>query len=837
MKTILSIFLISNCFTGYSQIMLPVYQGAFSRKTPAVTTVTSTTGKIWMDRNLGATQVATSSNDALSYGDLYQWGRGSDGHQIRTPLSGETTTISSTDTPGNTNFIKVSSSPYDWRSGQNANLWQGVNGINNPCPTGYRLPTETELNAERNNGGTGFWGTGSAQNNAAGAFASVLKLPVAGARGNSSGLLGNVGIRGDYWSSTVDGTGAKTLSFEGGLNFFTNGRAFGFSVRCIKGEESSGGTAVVSSYFSASSAGIMIAGTAVTSVTQTITATVTQVGDYSITATANGVTFAATGAFAGTGAQSIVLTATGTPSAVGSNNFILNTSINLTFSRTTAGSVTSATGKIWMDRNLGATRVATSSTDHLAYGSLYQWGRGTDGHQSISWTGPTAGTAVNGLTTTLSSTDTPGNTNFIKVSSSPHDWRSGQNANLWQGVSGINNPCPSGYRLPTRLELNAERALFTTQNAAGAFASILKLPVAGYRSNSDGSFNFVGGSGYYWSSTVSDSLARSLIFNSGGAFMFSNGRAHGFSVRCIKGEESSGGTAVVSSYVSASSAGTMIAGTAVTDVTQTITATVTQVGDYSITATANGVTFAGSGTFTVTGAQAIVLTATGTPTTAAGSPFSYALNTTPSCSFNRTVAGVGDVISTTGKIWMDRNLGATQVATSSTDHLSYGSLYQWGRGNDGHQLINYSDAFTGASVNGITTTLSTGDAPGNNLFINGQNNWRTEQNDNLWQAVNGINNPCPSGYRLPTSTELNEEGLSWSLNNNATGAFASPLKLPMAGFRSFSSGSVIFPGKVGMYWSSTVSVDSYFILNFGSTSTTMSVSSPATGRSVRCLKD
>ncbi|MFZ1451482.1 MAG: hypothetical protein WAT20_02205, partial [Ferruginibacter sp.] len=40
------------------------------------------------------------------------------------------------------------------------------------------------------------------------------------------------------------------------------------------------------------------------------------------------------------------------------------------------------TGKIWMDRNLGASRVATSSTDDLAYGDLYQWGRLTDGHQN-----------------------------------------------------------------------------------------------------------------------------------------------------------------------------------------------------------------------------------------------------------------------------------------------------------------------------------------------------------------------------------------------------------------------------------------------------------------------
>jgi hypothetical protein len=38
----------------------------------------------------------------------------------------------------------------------------------------------------------------------------------------------------------------------------------------------------------------------------------------------------------------------------------------------TYGTVTTATGKVWIDRNLGASRVATSSTDALAYGDYYQ---------------------------------------------------------------------------------------------------------------------------------------------------------------------------------------------------------------------------------------------------------------------------------------------------------------------------------------------------------------------------------------------------------------------------------------------------------------------------------
>lgn len=183
-----------------------------------------------------------------------------------------------------------------------------------------------------------------------------------------------------------------------------------------------------------------------------------------------------------------------------------------------------ATSKIWMDRNLGASQVATSSTDAAAYGDLYQWGRATDGHES----------RTSGTTATLATSDTPGHGNFITTGSSPYDWRSPQNDNLWQGVSGTNNPCPSGYRLPTAAELEEERLSWSSNNAAGAFASPLKLPVAGYRNYSSGSLNDVGSYGVYWSSTVDGTFSRSLNFISSNAYMYSDTRAYGFSVRCLK---------------------------------------------------------------------------------------------------------------------------------------------------------------------------------------------------------------------------------------------------------------------------------------------------------------
>jgi len=191
--------------------------------------VTSSTGKTWMDRNLGATQVATSSTDAASYGDLYQWGRNTDGHQIRTSVTVAGPVASGAE---GTSFI---TSGGDWLTAQDDTRWAATRTANDPCPAGFRVPTETEIEAERNNGGTGFWGTGSAQNNALGAFNSALKLPVAGSRLNSTGALTNVGSYGYYWSSTVSGANARYLYFNSRVaGMGATNRADGFSVRCIK---------------------------------------------------------------------------------------------------------------------------------------------------------------------------------------------------------------------------------------------------------------------------------------------------------------------------------------------------------------------------------------------------------------------------------------------------------------------------------------------------------------------------------------------------------------------------------------------------------------------------
>jgi len=182
------------------------------------------------------------------------------------------------------------------------------------------------------------------------------------------------------------------------------------------------------------------------------------------------------------------------------------------------------TGRIWMDRNLGASQVADSSTDADAYGDLYQWGRAADEHES----------RTSDTTYTLSDSDDPGHGDFILSPDDPYDWLSSQNDSLWQGVSGTNNPCPEGYRLPTEAEWDAERQSWSSNDAAGAFASPLKLPVAGYRKSSDGSLSNVGSNGYYWSSTVDGMRSWYLLFTGYNTNIYKSARATGVAVRCIK---------------------------------------------------------------------------------------------------------------------------------------------------------------------------------------------------------------------------------------------------------------------------------------------------------------
>lgn len=201
------------------------------------TTVRGADGNIWLQQNLGSTQVATTMTDANSYGDVYQWGRWNDGHEKRTST---TTTVPTTNNPSGltttSNSFIIGSSTDWWDGGSITDTWSAVSPANtsategcDPCKaigTGWVMPTETDWTEIK---------TAESISNPATAFASNLKLPASGYRSSSTGNYTFVDQRGYYWSSTTSTLGGKYFYVGSTIANPSAGamRGQGHAVRCI----------------------------------------------------------------------------------------------------------------------------------------------------------------------------------------------------------------------------------------------------------------------------------------------------------------------------------------------------------------------------------------------------------------------------------------------------------------------------------------------------------------------------------------------------------------------------------------------------------------------------
>lgn len=173
------------------------------------TLTSSVTGRIWLDRNIGAKRVATSQNDRPTW----------DG-SLPLPVR------SQTDNQGLGHY-------YNWVDAQKA------------CPDGFHLPTRAEWCAELN------LGTGSECDNPVGfngregAF-SHLKLIRAGGVGEATDSDGvdtydthdSSSSYGIYWSSTTRSTDdqatVKSFGTSNPSRLQWKNKTIGYSVRCIK---------------------------------------------------------------------------------------------------------------------------------------------------------------------------------------------------------------------------------------------------------------------------------------------------------------------------------------------------------------------------------------------------------------------------------------------------------------------------------------------------------------------------------------------------------------------------------------------------------------------------
>jgi uncharacterized protein (TIGR02145 family) len=253
--------------------------------------------------NIALLNLGQSENgDAADLGDMYQWGRVADGHEhinwtkaasatyaTYTSGSGGTSAVVSRDAsqvytaegqiPNNAdgtgyygNFITNSG---DWGSQDtpsNSRWGDGTKSSstrasdiplsgwtysqNNPCPSGWRVPsrwnfwdiykgtgTDTSISSSNYDGTDNTWSWRGATNNAIGG--ALLKnpsngvfvfLPASGYRNDSNGAILNIDTHGYYWSSTYYNTNSSYALY------FTNGnvnagggysyKSYGRSIRC-----------------------------------------------------------------------------------------------------------------------------------------------------------------------------------------------------------------------------------------------------------------------------------------------------------------------------------------------------------------------------------------------------------------------------------------------------------------------------------------------------------------------------------------------------------------------------------------------------------------------------
>ncbi|NOR56294.1 MAG: hypothetical protein GQ531_08805 [Sulfurovum sp.] len=201
--------------------------------------------QVWLAKNLGASRIATDFNDTEAYGDRYQWGRATDGHEKRD--SNITLTQADIIEVEHGEFIinrlileqlpQIHILSFDWVEpsvDDNGSLrtegWSNEETSTQVCPCGYVVPSLND-----------FFILGNATN---GTFPQDLKLVFSGTRNFQSGEDEiHTYPFGYYWTRdrpSFSGAYLVDIFDDAGIEIRLNigNRANGNAIRCIRQDTS-----------------------------------------------------------------------------------------------------------------------------------------------------------------------------------------------------------------------------------------------------------------------------------------------------------------------------------------------------------------------------------------------------------------------------------------------------------------------------------------------------------------------------------------------------------------------------------------------------------------------